>query len=84
MIGRNWGSDPINFSSTARLAARYRLIKSGASRFSTKEPPPMLGHPASAAEVKQNGNGFVASGLDLVYSSATSIALNAVKRVIVS
>ena len=84
MTGRSCGSELISFSSTARFARRYRLRKSGARFCSMKEPPAMFGHPASAAEVKQKGNGTVALASDSMYSNAASIALKAVKRVMVS
>ena len=43
----------------------------------------MFGHPASAADVKHKGNGWM-SLLALAWSEAASMALKAVSRVIAS
>ena len=80
-MGRIIDEASSSFASTARLATKYRFMKSGRMP-STKSPPGTFGHPASAADVKQNTKS--SKLLDDTYSVAISIALKAVKRVIVS
>ena len=75
-----------SFASTARFATRYLFNQAGANFSSIVFPKGTSGHPASAAETKQNAYFpplLAVKGLDCFFS-IESITLNAVERVIAS